>query len=198
MLKLIAIVASGVAAFAIAGGVYFVFLKPGIDCGPNGVIAGSATIGGPFELITHKGLAVTETDVIDGLSLVYFGYTFCPDICPLDMARNVDAVDLLAEKRINVKPVFITIDPARDTPQVLSDYVDVMHPKMVALTGTDAQIANAAKAYKTIYRKSGEGEDYLMDHMRFTYLMSPDGFLDFIRSNQTSEQVAQKAACFAK
>lgn len=198
MSKLIAILAAGGAVLAIAAGAYFAYLRPTGDCGPTGVIAGDAKIGGPFELVTHKGVSVTDKDVIDGLSLVYFGYTFCPDICPLDMARNVDAVDLLDEAGIDVTPVFITIDPARDTPQVLSDYVDVMHPKMIALTGTEAQIAKTAKAYKTIYRKSGEGENYLMDHMRFTYLMSSDGFLDFIRSDQTSEQVAKKATCFAK
>jgi protein SCO1/2 len=198
MPKLIAIAAAGSIAVAIATGVYFTFLKPSNDCAPTGVIAGNAQIGGPFELVTHKGVAVTEKDVLTGLSLVYFGYTFCPDICPFDMARNVEAVDLLDEIGIDVTPVFITIDPARDTPQVLSDYADVMHPKMVGLTGTDAQIATAAKAYKTFYRKNGEGEDYLMDHMRFTYLMSPEGFLDFIRPDQTPEQVAKKAACFAK
>lgn len=198
MSKLIAIAAAGSVSVAIAAGVYVTFLKPSHDCAPTGVIAGAAQIGGPFELVTHKGVAVTEKDVLNDLSMVYFGYTFCPDICPLDMARNVEAVDLLDEMGINVTPVFITIDPARDTPQVLSDYVDVMHPKMVGLTGTDAQIATVAKAYKTFYRKNGEGEDYLMDHMRFTYLMSPAGFLDFIRPDQTPEQVAQKAACYSK
>lgn len=198
MSKLIAVLAAGGAALAIAAGIYFAFLRPISDCAPTGVIAGAEKIGGPFELVTHKGVTVTEKAAIDGLSLVYFGYTFCPDICPLDMARNVDAVDLLDEAGIDVTPVFITIDPVRDTPQVLSDYVDVMHPKVLALTGTEAQIAQTAKAYKTIYRKNGDDENYLMDHMRFTYLMSPSGFLDFIRSEQTSEQVAEKAACFAK
>ena len=188
----------GGATVAIAAGVYFAFLRPSHDCAPTGVIAGEAQIGGPFELVSHKGVTVTEKDVLKDLSIVYFGYTFCPDICPLDMARNVEAVDLLDEMGVDVTPVFITIDPARDTSQILSDYVDVMHPKMVGLTGTDDQIATVAKAYKTFYRKSGEGENYLMDHMRFSYLMSASGFLDFIRPDQSPEQVAQKAACFAK
>ncbi len=172
------------------------------QCRASSVAGGAAAIGGPFTLVSETGETVTEKDVIDQPSLVYFGYTFCPDVCPLDMARNVEAVDLLDEAGINVTPVFITIDPARDTPQVLSDYVDVMHPKMIGLTGTDSQIASVAKAYKTFYRKNGEGEDYLMDHMRFTYLMSPDGFLDFIRSELTAEQVAidveKKAVCYSK
>jgi protein SCO1/2 len=202
MSKGIAIIASSTIAVALAIGAYFIFREPAYNCEPTGVIAGKAEIGGPFELVTHKAVTVTEKDVIKGLTLVYFGYTFCPDICPLDMARNVEAVDLLDEAGIDVTPVFITIDPARDTPQVLSDYVDVMHPKMIGLTGTDSQIANVAKAYKTFYRKNGEGEDYLMDHMRFTYLMSPDGFMDFIRSELTPEELAshieKKAACYTK
>ncbi|MBE9476624.1 MAG: SCO family protein [Proteobacteria bacterium] len=202
MSKRMVIIACAGVAVALATGAYFAFLKPAHDCEPTGVIAGGAEIGGPFQLVTHKAVSVTEKDVIKGLTLVYFGYTFCPDICPLDMARNIEAVDLLDEDGIDVTPVFITIDPARDTPQVLSDYVDVMHPKMIGLTGTESQILSAAKAYKTFYRKQGDGEDYLVDHMRFTYLMSPDGFLDFVRSELTAEElataVAEKAACYAK
>lgn len=198
MSKPIAIFAACGVAAAITTGVYFAFLKPVHDCAPSGVVAGNATIGGPFDLVTHKGASVTEAEAIDKMSLVYFGYTFCPDVCPLDVTRNAEAVDLLDEQGLDVKPIFVTIDPARDTPEVLSDYVDVIHPKMLALTGTEEQISAAAKAYKTFYRKNGEGEDYLMDHMRFTYLMSPDGFLDFIKQDQTPEQIAEKAACFAK
>lgn len=198
MSKLLAILAAGGATVAISAGIYFAYLKPNPNCVSSGVIAGKAEIGGPFDLVTHKGVSVTDKDVIKDLSLVYFGYTFCPDICPLDVERNVQAVDILAEQGIDLTPIFITIDPVRDTSEVLSDYVDAMHSKMIALTGTDAEIANAAKAYKTFYRKAGDEENYLMDHMRFSYFMSPDGFLDFIRSDLTSEQVAQKAACFAK
>ena len=197
MSKIMAIAAAGTASTAIAVGVYFAFLKPAShNCAPTGVIAGNAAIGGPFELVTHKGVAVTEKDVIKDLSLVYFGYTFCPDVCPMDMARNLDAVDILAESGIDLTPVFISIDPARDTPQVLSDYVDVMHPKMIGLTGTKAQVKVASKAYKTFYSKNGEGEDYLMDHSTFSYLMSPDGFLDYMPRSLTPEQIAEKVACF--
>lgn len=197
MSKHIAILASTAAASLLAVGVYFAFLKPAAVCTPTGVIAGNAQIGGPFELVTHKGKSVTDKDVITGLSLVYFGYTFCPDVCPLDVTRNVEAVDLLDEAGIDVTPIFITIDPARDTPAALSDYVDVMHEKMIGLTGTEAQVSAASKAYKTYYRKNGNGEDYLMDHSTFSYLMSPSGFLDYIARDQSAEQVAQKITCFA-
>ena len=196
MSKSLAILASSVATVGIAVGAYFVLSPTENQCAPTGVIAGNATIGGPFELVNHKGVTVTDKDVIKDVSLVYFGYTYCPDVCPLDVARNAEAVDLVASDGINVTPVFITIDPARDTPEALSDYVDVTHEKMIALTGTDEQIAAASKAYKTYYRKNGEGEDYLMDHSTFSYLMSPDGFLDYIRRDMTAEQVAEKVGCF--
>jgi len=197
MSKSLAILASSVATVGIAVGAYFVLSPAENQCAPTGVIAGNATIGGPFELVTHKGETVTEKDVITQTSLVYFGYTYCPDVCPLDVARNADAVDQLAAKGIDVTPVFITIDPERDTPEVLSDYVEFTHEKMIGLTGTAEQVAAASKAYKTYYRKNGEGEDYLMDHSTFSYLMSPDGFLDFIRRDMTTEQVVEKVGCFA-
>ncbi len=198
MSKSIAILASGGVAAAIAAGVYFAFLKPAEYCAPSGVIAGNVEIGGPFQLVTHKGVVVTDKDVITDLSLVYFGYTFCPDVCPLDLARNVAAIDILDEAGIDVTPIFITIDPARDTPEVMSDYVDAMHPKMIGLTGAADQVAQASKAYKTYYHKNGDSEDYLMDHSTFSYLMSPEGFLDYLPRDLTPEDVAKKAACFSK
>lgn len=198
MSKYVAILASTGVTIAVAITAYFTLYNPDDHCTAPGVIAGNAQIGGPFELVTHKGVAVTEKEVIKGLSLVYFGYTFCPDVCPLDMARNVEAVDLLDEAGIDVTPVFITINPARDTASALSDYVDVMHPKVIGLTGTEAQVSKASKAYKTYYRKNGDGEDYLMDHSTFSYLMSPSGFLDYIQRDVTPEQLAQKITCFAK
>lgn len=194
--KTSAILAALCVSVALITGVYFAFFRQGYDCAPKGVVAGNATIGGPFELVTHKGQTVTEHDVINGLTLVYFGYTFCPDICPFDMARNIEAMDILAHQGLDVTPVFITIDPARDTPQALSDYVDVMHSDMIALTGTPAQIDGAAKAYKAFYNKAGDGENYLMDHSTFTYLMSPDGFLDFFRRDTSADDMAKKITCF--
>ena len=102
---------------------------------PAMVNADGAAIGGPFELTTHTGARITADELIDGPTLIYFGYTFCPDICPVDTQIMVDAVDLLAERGIAVKPVFITIDPERDTPKELSYYAEAMHPTMIALTG---------------------------------------------------------------
>jgi protein SCO1 len=163
----------------------------------QGTIAGG-DIGGPFTLVNTAGQTVTEAEVLSKPSLVYFGYTFCPDVCPLDMARNVETVDLLTEKGFDVTPVFISIDPERDTPEMLADYASNMHPALIALTGTTEQVKTAASAYKTFYQKQDTGDEfYLMDHMTFTYLMLPDqGFVDFFRRDITSAQMAESVACF--
>ena len=166
------------------------------DCIEGSVAGGN--IGGPFELIDHRGQMVTDAQVLDQPALVYFGYTFCPDVCPMDVARNVVAVEILADAGLTVKPVFITIDPARDTVDYLADFVANNHPEMVGLTGTAEQIAKAARAYKVYYRKQpSEDEDYyLMDHSSFSYFMVPDvGFVDFLRSDLLPEVVADRLAC---
>jgi protein SCO1/2 len=166
------------------------------DCIEGSVAGGN--IGGPFELMDHRGQMVTDARVLDQPALVYFGYTFCPDVCPMDVARNVVAVEILADAGLTVKPVFITIDPARDTVDYLADFVANNHPEMVGLTGTAEQIAKAARAYKVYYRKQpSEDEDYyLMDHSSFSYFMVPDvGFVDFLRSDLLPEVVADRLAC---
>ena len=166
------------------------------DCIEGSVAGGN--IGGPFELMDHRGQMVTDALVLDQPALVYFGYTFCPDVCPMDVARNVVAVEILADAGLTVKPVFITIDPARDTVDYLADFVANNHPEMVGLTGTAEQIAKAARAYKVYYRKQpSEDEDYyLMDHSSFSYFMVPDvGFVDFLRSDLPPEVVADRLVC---
>lgn len=198
MTKLYAILAATIAALALSAGVYFAFFYSNThSCTGASVAGGAASIGGPFTLVDQTGTEVTDRQVIDGMTLIYFGYTFCPDVCPLDNARNMEAIDLAAEQGVSVKPVFITIDPARDTPPELADYAEVMHENMVALTGSAEQVATASRAYRTYFRKNGEGEDYLMDHSTFTYLMSPDGFLHFFRRDETPEDMAKTMACFA-
>lgn len=170
---------------------------PFAECG-SGNIGGN--IGGPFTLVDETGRTVTDKDVFTKPSLVYFGYTFCPDVCPLDNARNAEAVDLLADMGIEVTPVFISIDPARDTPEVMRDFTDNMHPAMIGLTGTAEQVDAASKAYRTYYRKQDTGDEYyLMDHSTFTYLVLPKvGFVDFFRRETTPAEMADRVACFAK
>ncbi len=160
----------------------------------------SGSIGGPFTLVDQTGATVTDKDVLTEPALVYFGYTFCPDVCPLDNARNAEVADILEERGVLVTPIFITIDPERDTPEVLADYAANFHPRMIALTGSDAQVKGASMAYRTFYQKQSSDDDYyLMDHTTFTYLMMPKtGFADFFPREMTADQVADKVSCFVE
>ncbi len=194
---------AAVASVAIGGGAYYMLNRPADifeQCRSTSTVA-NASIGGPFELVNQNGETVTDKDVIDGLTLVYFGYTFCPDVCPFDTARNAEAVELLEQDGIMVKPVMITIDPARDTPEAMGDFASYIHPRMVGLSGTEAQTKAAAKAYQVYFAKEQEPEDpefYLMEHSTFTYLMHPDyGFLQFFGRAPRAEEMAKTVACYA-
>ena len=165
----------------------------------GGQVAGN--IGGSFSLINQDGFEVTDVDVIKEPSLIYFGYTFCPDICPLDTYRNVEAVRILERKGYSITPIFITFDPQRDTTEVLKEFSNFMHPKMIGLTGSDEQIRKITNKYRVYYKKQNDEDqqNYLVDHTAFTYLVLPEkGFMDFFRRNLTAEQLADKVACFLR
>jgi protein SCO1/2 len=167
------------------------------DCRTSRV-AGNGALGGEFNLTDHRGMTVTDKDVFTKPALLYYGYTFCPDICPFDMARNADAIDVLAEMGYDVAPLFVSVDPRRDTQEVLADYVDMMHPDLIAMTGTEEQVKQAAEAFRVYYRVPETDDDsYLVDHMTFTYLVLPEhGFVDFFRRDLSPEQIAEQTACF--
>jgi len=160
-------------------------------------VAGGA-IGGPFELVSETGETVTDEDVITKPTLVYFGYTFCPDVCPLDSMRNAEAAYILEEQGIDLGTAFITVDPERDTVEVVRDFTDNFHADMIGLTGTPEQIKAASQAYKTYYRKvEGDPEFYLVDHSTQTYLMFPEtGFATFFRRDNSAEEIAEVSACY--
>ena len=167
-------------------------------CRTSAVAGGTSAIGGPFTLVNGQGAQVTEKDVITKPSLIYFGYTFCPDVCPLDTVRNADAVDVLAEKGLDVTSVFISIDPDRDTPEVVAGFASAIHPNMIGLTGSAEQVKVASTAYRTYYKKNDSGDDYyLVDHSTMSYLVLPEhGFVEFFRRDASPEQVAKTTACF--
>ncbi len=201
MSKAIAITATAAIVAMIGGSALFVSMNgsddPFAQC--RGSQVGGGAIGGPFTLVNGDGETVTDIDVIEHPTLVYFGYTYCPDVCPLDAARNAVAVDLLDEENIETTPVFITIDPARDTPEVVKEYAYNFHDRMIGLTGSEEQVKAASQAYKTYYRKqdSDDPEYYLMDHSTFTYLVLPEhGFVEFFRRETTPEQIAATTACY--
>ena len=169
----------------------------GSDCF-DGAVAG-AEIGGPFTLVDQTGATVTDAQVIDRPTLVYFGYTFCPDVCPVDVARNLAATELAAESGVNARAVLVTVDPARDTPEALADYVSNLGGGLTGLTGSDAQVRAAAEAYRVVYSRAGDDPDYyLMNHSAFTYLMMPEtGFATFFRRETPAREIADALVCAA-
>jgi cytochrome oxidase Cu insertion factor (SCO1/SenC/PrrC family) len=141
-------------------------------------VSGLASIGGPFALTDHNGQRVTDKTYAGKYLLVFFGYTYCPDVCPSELQVMSAALDQLGGDAEKIQPLFITIDPARDTPQVLKDYVGNFSPRLIGLTGSGDEIANVAAKYRVYYAKAlnpQSGTDYLMDHSTILYLMAPDG-----------------------
>ncbi|MCK0151212.1 SCO family protein [Marivita sp. S6314] len=200
----LAAVSAVVVISALIGGIWYATTPASTDgdkyasCRSTQVAGGSDTIGGPFTLVNAAGETVTDKDVITKPSLVYFGYTFCPDVCPLDTARNAEAVDVLKERGFDVTPVFISVDPARDTPEVVGDFAANLHEDMIGLTGSEEQVRAASQAYRTYYRRQpGDDEYYLVDHSTFSYLVLPDaGFVEFFRRDLSPEDVADRTSCF--
>ena len=156
--------------------------------------SGTADVGGPFELVNQDGAKVTDADFRGKLLLIYFGFTYCPDACPTALGVMGAAIEKLDVAGERVTPILISIDPARDTPQALKEYVGNFHSRMVGLTGTDEQIAKVAKAYRVFYQKApgATGTDYLMDHSTLIYLMDGEGkFLTYFGPQATPDEVAE-------
>jgi protein SCO1/2 len=156
---------------------------------------GSPTgIGGPFSLRDGNGRAVTNTDFRGKYMLVYFGYTFCPDVCPTTLNAVADAMDKLGPAAARVQPLFITVDPARDTPAVVRQYAASFGPSIVGLTGSAEEIAKVAKEYRVYYaeHRTGSGpNDYSVDHSSVLYLMDPNGgFLAPVRADLSGDEIA--------
>ncbi|MDF1668103.1 MAG: SCO family protein [Roseovarius sp.] len=195
-----------VVVVVLLGGLYVMTSGSGGDdpfgpCRSAQIAGGADQIGGPFTLVDEDGQTVTDAQVIDQPSLIYFGYSFCPDVCPMDAGRNAEAVALLEERGTIVKPVFISIDPARDTPDVMKEFTDYLHPRMLGLTGSEEQVKAASKAYRTFYQKQepeeGEEDYYLVDHSTFSYLVLPEhGFVEFFRRSIEAEEMADQIQCF--
>jgi len=180
-LRLITVAALALGIVLLAAGAVF-WLRPQAPTpvANSGVVqvAKGTAIGGPFQLIDQNGQAVSEADFAGRFMLVYFGFTHCPDVCPTELQTMANAIDRLGGDAARVAPVFITVDPERDTPDQLKGYVAAFHPRMVGLTGSPEQIATVAKAFKIYYSKAqNAGGDYQVDHTSFVYLMGPDGSL---------------------
>jgi protein SCO1/2 len=138
---------------------------------------GQPQVGGPFQLVNQDGQTVDQSILNDKWSLVFFGFTYCPDYCPTTLAALEATQRQLGDKAKDVQVIFITVDPARDTPQAMKDYLssDGFPEGVIGLTGTPEQVRAAADAYRAYYSQVGEGEGYTMNHSLTVYLMGPDG-----------------------
>ena len=162
--------------------------------------SGTALIGGPFSLVGEDGKPVTDRDFRGRYMLVFFGFTHCPDICPAELQVMAQALDRLGDKAAKVVPIFVTLDPERDTPEAMANYVKIFGPNFVGLTGTPEAIAAAAKAYRVVYaqveNKASPG-DYTVDHSALAYLMGPEGkYLAHFSYGLSPDEMAEKLGRF--
>jgi len=157
---------------------------------------GTPRLGGPFELLDRTGKVVTDQDLRGQYLLLYFGFTFCPDICPQEMEKASQAIELLdAEFGPVATPVFISVDPKRDTPPQVNEYCSEFHPRLVGLTGTPEQVKKVSRAYRVYYNEGikSDEQDYLIDHSIIHYFVNDRGqFVDFFGKNMTAKEMAQK------
>jgi cytochrome oxidase Cu insertion factor (SCO1/SenC/PrrC family) len=178
------------------------FSAPGVAIEPTepsaqeliqGLLSGRAPVGGPFELTDQSGRRRTDADFHGKLVVLYFGYTSCPDVCPTELQAISLALDNLGDAAGDVQPLFITLDPERDTPARLADFVTSFNPRLIGLTGSLAEIRKTAIAYRTFFVKNGATApgDYTVDHTGFIYLVGKDGhYLGFLPPGATPDSIA--------
>lgn len=195
-LRTIRFVAYGLAALLAAGTGAALWLRH--DAGVEQRLGGTAVapgvaIGGPFSLTDHTGAPVTEATYRGRMMLIFFGFTHCPDVCPTELQVMAEALEGLGADAARVAPLFITVDPERDTPEALARYVELFDPRIIGLTGTPEEVRAAARAYRVFYAKvqPPDASDYTMDHSTFLYLMDAEGrFAGLFRHGTTAEEIA--------
>jgi protein SCO1/2 len=162
--------------------------------GEGGGINDNDAIGGDFNLIDQNGKAFSSDQLKGKLSLIYFGFTYCPDVCPTSLQKITEVINTTDKYRIDVTPVFITIDPQRDTSELLKEYLGHFHPKFIGLTGTPEEIKKAADKFKVYYARSSSTDpsnsNYMLDHTSFCYLMDKKGkYMKHFYLNSTAEEI---------
>ena len=172
-----ALVVALVAAVAVGAGVYLWRAGDGAKQAAEASATGRALIGGPFALVDHTGTARTEKDLLGKFAVVNFGFTNCPDVCPTTLQTMTDALEMLGPAAQRIRPVFVSVDPDRDTPERLKTYREAFDGRILMLTGSEAAVARAAKAYKVGYSRMKPAADgsYMVNHTALIYLMGPDG-----------------------
>ena len=185
----------------LAGAIYVGNLRSQVDKKttqhnePSFIVSAGVPLGGGFELTSHLGKKVKDEDFRGKLMLLYFGYTFCPDLCPSELTGITKALNLLGEKVKEVQPIFITIDPQRDTQEVLKNYVELFHPQFLGLYGNESELKTVTENYKVYAAKTEDkgGDNYLMDHSTFTYLIGRDGkIISMFRLGTPSSVMAEE------
>ena len=192
--RLIAFVIAGFLIGAIAGAGVLLVANP--QGGQPVQSSGAALIGGPFSLVGADGKPVTDRDFRGRYMLIFFGFTHCPDICPAELQVIAQALEQLGDKAKTVVPIFITLDPERDTPEAMANYVKSFGPNFVGLTGSPEAIAAAAKAYRVAYsqvKNKDSAGDYSVDHSALVYLMDPEGrYVTHFSYGLSADQMAEK------
>ena|SRR4249919_530175 len=192
--RLIAFIVAGFLIGALAGATVLLITTP--QGGQPVQSSGTALVGGPFSLVGADGKPVTDRDFRGRYMLIFFGFTHCPDICPAELQVIAQALEQLGDKAKNVVPIFITLDPERDTPEAMGNYLKSFGPNFVGLTGSPEAIAAAAKAYRVSYAKVENKEsaaDYGVDHSALVYLMDPKGrYVTHFSYGLSAEQMAEK------
>jgi protein SCO1/2 len=192
--RLIAFIVAGFLIGALAGATVLLITTP--QGGQPVQSSGTALVGGPFSLVGADGKPVTDRDFRGRYMLIFFGFTHCPDICPAELQVIAQALEQLGDKAKNVVPIFITLDPERDTPEAMGNYLKSFGPNFVGLTGSPEAIAAAAKAYRVSYAKVEDKEsaaDYGVDHSALVYLMDPKGrYVTHFSYGLSAEQMAEK------
>jgi len=192
--RLIAFVIAGFLIGAIAGAGVLLVANP--QGGQPVQSSGAALIGGPFSLVGADGKPVTDRDFRGRYMLIFFGFTHCPDICPAELQVIAQALEQLGDKAKTVVPIFITLDPERDTPEAMANYVKSFGPNFVGLTGSPEAIAAAAKAYRVAYSQvenNNSAGDYSVDHSALVYLMDPEGrYVTHFSFGLSADQMAEK------
>jgi protein SCO1/2 len=196
-LRLLSFIAAGFIIGALAGAGVLLVNAPSADRVES---SGTALIGGPFSLVGEDGKTVTDRDFRGRNMLVFFGFTHCPDICPAELQVIAQALDRLGDMGPKIVPIFITLDPERDTPKAMADYVKSFGPNFVGLTGSPEAIAAAAKAYRVAYTKvenKASSDDYSVDHSALVYLMDTQGkYLTHFAYGTSAEDMAKNLSRF--
>lgn len=182
----------GLAGLVAAAGVYHVTRSDKGGRAQSPVAAD--TFGGPYTLVTHMGEEVTDQTFSGRYQLIYFGFTFCPAICPTELAKMTQALNGLGDKGEDITPLFISVDPERDTVEVMKGYVKLFHPRLIGLTGTVEQVEVVKKSYKVYAAKVEDPAmtEYTVDHSSYIYFMDPQGrLLSLFKTDDTADSMVK-------